>query len=367
MWDLKCIVAAICFTTSNILFIVHGAFLYKSHHTGQDDGSSNSGFSFNTWKQLDPSYIEERWEVQRNERPILMCAVLFGILAWFSMMGPLVQSAWVLSRGGRRLVGPHVMLAMLAVCGGIIELLARLFYAGMMNASQWLAKDFNLDDWGGEPEGTGWRVLEMIHIVTRGMLLWVDAFEALTFFGIVVILFYSVSTERTIIKQTLDSERSRAENDNKSISVDGESSSDVGDEDESTTRQRQKKPHSSTPPLSAFAAVSGNTSTTLIIVKPSFTKRFVYFGLLIGIISLVDFIADVLRFVNWKLFERIAMATNIIVGVILLPIWLLCLAWQLPGATERFERAEGRAKILLDRYGNGEGAGLISKGDGGLS
>lgn len=222
MWDLKCIVAAICFTTSNILFIVHGAFLYKSHHTGQDDGSSNSGFSFNTWKQLDPTYIEERWEVQRNERPILMCAALFGILAWFSMMGPLVQSAWVLSRGGRRLVGPHVMLAMvsdhslsllnlswfylkksadlaqfimlqrvqwicgfishswgflniqslyflqLAVCGGIIELLARLFYAGMMNASQWLAKDFNLDDWGGEPEGTGWRVLEMIHIVTRG-------------------------------------------------------------------------------------------------------------------------------------------------------------------------------------------------------
>lgn len=58
----------------------------------------------------------------------------------------------------------------LAVFGGLIELLARLLMVGMTNASMWLAKDFNLDNWTSETsnDGTGWRVLEMIHTVTHG-------------------------------------------------------------------------------------------------------------------------------------------------------------------------------------------------------
>ena len=79
-------------------------------------------------------------------------------------------------------MGLHMALASLGICGGIIELLARLLTVGMTNAAQWLAKDFNLDNWDTTGDGTGWRVLEMIHIVTRGMILWIDAFEALAFF-----------------------------------------------------------------------------------------------------------------------------------------------------------------------------------------
>ena len=37
----------------------------------------------------------------------------------------------------------------------------------------------------------------MIHVVTRGMLLWIDAFEALALFGIAVVLFHSITTEPT--------------------------------------------------------------------------------------------------------------------------------------------------------------------------
>ena len=57
----------------------------------------------------------------------------------------------------------------LVLCGGIVELLARLLTVGMTNASQWLAKSFNLEDWTQEGgDGTGGRVLEMIHVVTSG-------------------------------------------------------------------------------------------------------------------------------------------------------------------------------------------------------
>lgn len=36
---------------------------------------------------------------------------LFGAMAWFWLMVPIVQSAWILSKGGKRLVGAHMSLA----------------------------------------------------------------------------------------------------------------------------------------------------------------------------------------------------------------------------------------------------------------
>ena len=41
----------------------------------------------------------------------MMAAALFGTLAWFFLIVPIVQSAWILSKGGRRLVGPHLLMA----------------------------------------------------------------------------------------------------------------------------------------------------------------------------------------------------------------------------------------------------------------
>jgi hypothetical protein len=63
------------------------------------------------WKDLDPIYIQSRWIQQENTRVIIMSAALFGTLAWFFLMAPIVQCAWILSKGGRRLVGPHVLMA----------------------------------------------------------------------------------------------------------------------------------------------------------------------------------------------------------------------------------------------------------------
>jgi len=37
MWDFKCIAAAICFTTSNILYIIHGALLMKQNSSSQSN------------------------------------------------------------------------------------------------------------------------------------------------------------------------------------------------------------------------------------------------------------------------------------------------------------------------------------------
>ncbi|KAL7552778.1 hypothetical protein ACHAWF_016022 [Thalassiosira exigua] len=358
MWDLKCLAAAACFLTSNILFVVHGVLMMKQAQSDQasnaNDGSGGTAgymsgnaydpakeqsvvkpmsFHYEYWKDLDPVYIESRWVDREQSRPIMMSAALFGALAWFWLMVPIVQSAWVLSRGGKRLVGTHAAMAGMAICGSIIEFMSRLMIVGMTNASQWLAKDFNLSDWDSDGDGTGWRVLEMIHIITRGMVLWIDAFEALALFGIVVVIFYSVGTEPKFKTKRNESIVVQSETE------DADAASGLGE------RSLSDSTPGAMPPASAF-------TTTKVPIKRTFSKWFTWYGLFVGLLALADFAADVLRFMNWNLFGRIAMATNILLGVIFLPLWLIFLACQLPSATDRFEREARRAAVLLDAEGD---------------
>jgi len=109
-----------------------------------------------------------------------------------------------------------------------------------------------------------------------------------------------------------------------------------------STEVDEGAPPSSSPPSMAFTSV-----TTNVPVEPTFSKCFVWYGLFVGLLAIVDFLADVLRFVNWRIFGRVAIATNTLLGVFFLPVWILCLAQQLAAATEHFEREEMRVTALL--------------------
>jgi len=78
-------------------------------------------------------------------------------------------------------------------------------------------------------------------------------------------------------------------------------------------------------------------------VEPTFSQGFLRYGLCVGVLALVDFLADVLRFVDWRIFGSLAVATDALLGVVFLPAWILCLAQQLAAATERFEREGAEA------------------------
>ena len=85
MWDLKCIAAALCFFTSNILWVVHGALLMNSGSSytqssnaigssanpydpyKENDPVKPMNYNSEYWKDLDPDYIESRW-VARGEQ-----------------------------------------------------------------------------------------------------------------------------------------------------------------------------------------------------------------------------------------------------------------------------------------------------------
>jgi hypothetical protein len=71
-------------------------------------------------------------------------------------------------------------------------------YTGSTNAMEWIATDFNLDNWLSEDsnDGIGWKTLEVVHIAIRGTLLWVGAIEWLFLAGIFGLLYISVRTQQ---------------------------------------------------------------------------------------------------------------------------------------------------------------------------
>ncbi|KAL3792303.1 hypothetical protein HJC23_006215 [Cyclotella cryptica] len=186
------------------------------------------------------------------------------------------------------------------------------------------------------------------------MTLWVDAFETLAIFGIVTVLFYSVYTEPKYKLQSCP----ETLQDNQPGDVDTSVSTmdRVGAELEGSINTSESTNPASQPPASAFKAISNKVDFT-----PTFSKCFISYGLFIGAFAILDFIADVLRLMNWHVFGHLSMAMNVIVGIVFLPIWLLIFAKQLPEATSRFERTQRWEGMIGN--GDDETSGLMRKGE----
>mmetsp|Transcript_49921 Transcript_49921/g.74470 ORF Transcript_49921/g.74470 Transcript_49921/m.74470 type:complete len:287 (-) Transcript_49921:354-1214(-) len=183
--DVACLFAALFFLISNILdIVIHAKERNKNH------------FDFETWKDLDPTYLQEEWAFRRELAPLFHSANVFNAFAWFLLSVPIVQFAWIQSQGGKRKVWTHATLTMLAVGGALTELVSRLLIFGAFSTANWISKSFNLDNWSGDSanDGMGWRALEVTFLVVEGMLTWIDAFEWLALFGVFSLIYYSVGT-----------------------------------------------------------------------------------------------------------------------------------------------------------------------------
>lgn len=140
-------------------------------------------------------------------------AGVLNAIAWMIFCIPIIQVAWIQSKRGTYLLGTHVTIAALALGGSVTELISRLMFIGAISTSNWMARSFNLDNWieidNGEAEAVedgleeaatatqegdmiGWRVLEMLHIVTRGLITWIDSAEWLFLATIMVLIYVSI-------------------------------------------------------------------------------------------------------------------------------------------------------------------------------
>ena len=257
--DITCLIAALLFLTGNILLMV---FYLKE--------SQREHFDIRAYMALEPDYLIKEWEFIRDERPKWLSAGIINGMAWFVFSFPIIQLAWILSQRGSRSLWLHVCIAMLALTGTLTEWLARFLYIGSSTAMQMLTTKFNLNNWMGEDtnDQIGWRTLEVTHIVVRGLILFVDAFEWICLFFIMVFIHISVRHWR--VKDT------------------------------------------------GTFGVFWNS-----------------LGLFIGLLSILDFVAEVLRLDGYKLFGPIAFWYAIINRCVLIPLWLIILGLRLPHAANK--------------------------------
>ena len=267
MPDFTCVLASIFVFLGNLLLAIW-AGIEKSRPT----------FEWGLYKSLDPTFLQEHWFDRNDLIGLHMAGSFIVAISWILLIIPVLQAAFILSNGGRRQLWLHSMMAVLAVSAGTTEFVARLMHVGSWNTANWINKDFYLDDWGGSegnPNGIGWKSLEITYQLSQGQILWVDGWEYFALFGILTLNLFSVRGSR------------------------------VG-------------------PLGEEMCWAG-------------------MGFFIGCLSLVDFIFLFLRFAKWDTFNLVSILMTILIRLVLLPSWLMLLAFKLPGAVQEF--AERRATV----------------------
>lgn len=264
----SCILAAVFSLTSDVLLF--GSFaMFRNKSTQHGD--------WETFKQLDPEFIQSDWEVRRDQFGLEVTAGLFNAMSWVILCIPLIQVTWMLSRNGSHLIGLHAAIAVLALMGTNAEFISHSMSVGAFTAMDWLSKDFNLEVWLesstlADPDNVGWRTLEVIFLSIQGMTVWVEAIEHLFLAFILFLMYLSI--------------------------------------------QRQD-----------FATGK----------KPLFSITFGGYGLFLSITCLIEFTFEILRFKSWMTYAKLAFFVSVVMRVILWPAWLLLLGRQLANANVRNE------------------------------
>lgn len=254
--DLSCLLAAILFFTGNTLLLVfYGKEARREH------------FDLDLYHALDPTYLQEEWKFYEQYRGEWLSAGIINGLAWFFFTFPMVQLSWILSHRGSKSLWMHVAIAILALVGAFTEWISRFLYMGAAMAMRLLINDFNLDNWisANSNDQIGWRTLEVTHIVVRGLILYIDSFEWICLFFIMVFVHVSVRQWRVFDSVT-------------------------------------------------FGACWNSL------------------GLFIGLLSILDFVSEILRLDGFQIFGPIAFWYGSVNRLLLIPLWLIWLGIRLPYA-----------------------------------
>ena len=191
-----------------------------------------------------------------------------------------VKVAWIQSNFGTRMMGLHISVVVLALGGSFAELLSRLLALGSNNALAWMASSFNLDDWN---------VMVASNSTTNGNLNDEIGWRTLQMIDIAVsgLLLWIDAMEYLFLAGIL-----------------------------------------------ILLAFSIRTDNQL------FGKRWARFGVLMAVLGIIEFAFAILRFENWGLFSSLGALINILNQLVLFPVWLIWLGWQLPKAEEERDAAK---------------------------
>lgn len=186
--DFSCILAALLMFTGNLLLVIWGG-IEKSRPT----------FDWKSYSSLDPSFLEEHWIDRTDLSGLHLAGGFIVAIAWIFLAIPICQLAWIMSDGGRRLIWLHAMICTMVFAGSSAEFGSRLMHIGSTNAAVWISREFSLDHWStisdtnpADPNGVGWKSLEVSYQLVQGMILWIDGFEYFALFAVLTLNYFSI-------------------------------------------------------------------------------------------------------------------------------------------------------------------------------
>lgn len=193
--DVFCILAALLFWLSNLLKLIYLGVERK--HEGRPQWMD--------YTSLDPEAIQKEWQFKIDNRSHLVATSVLSMLAWFLLSIPLLQLAYALNKqkgpGVSKSVWLHTGIVVMALGGALTEWIGNFLYLGTTLAMETMVRGFNLDTWihGQEVnDELGWRSLELTAFALRGMVVWIDAFEWISLFFLMIFIFVAVERYRRI-------------------------------------------------------------------------------------------------------------------------------------------------------------------------
>lgn len=235
-------------------------------------------WSREVYEALDPDLIEQQWQFRLDEKALFYASGFVNGFFWIFFCVPLLEMAWILSKNGTRAIGCSVGIAIFAVGGALTEWISHLFWVGMATTSFLLAKNFNLDEWLR---------------VDLAAQLGVDEDDGLGWRTLEVnhitgsgMLWIISSFEWLALTGVF---------------------------------------------LCTFVSVVGWRKEE----QTSFGPRWNALGLFIGLLAILEFAAEIVRFEGFKFSGPIVILYAAINRLILIPAWIISLGYQLPQARKK--------------------------------
>jgi hypothetical protein len=256
--------------TANIIKIIFYVTVHNENH---------GNFSWESYTQLDPTFLEERWSTRIERNKLFMASAFLNSIGWLVFAYPVIQMAWILSKRGSRAISLNIIIVVLVLAGSLTEMISTFIWLGMNFMARYVVNLFLISEdqgnWIDRPDvtdsdGIGWRVLEVNHIMARGFVTFTDSFEWISLACIFICTFASV---RGWLREDQD----------------------------------------------------------------SFGSRWNTLGLFIGFVCILEFVAEVLRFEEGmrsssRIFAIVSIIYAILNRLIFIPAWIITLGFMLPRA-----------------------------------
>eukprot|EP00548_Thalassiothrix_antarctica_P006199 CAMPEP_0194136724 /NCGR_PEP_ID=MMETSP0152-20130528/6726_1 /TAXON_ID=1049557 /ORGANISM="Thalassiothrix antarctica, Strain L6-D1" /LENGTH=290 /DNA_ID=CAMNT_0038833497 /DNA_START=82 /DNA_END=954 /DNA_ORIENTATION=- len=183
-----CVLSALCFIVSGILGII---LIVKD--------TTRITFDSNEWRTMSSQYLIQEWVYRNSVQTLSQVANIINAFAWLFFVIPVLQLTWSLSRGGQRKIGVHAAIIVFAVSACFTEVISRLLLTGATGAAHRIAQKFELNNWlsddMGQKDYIGWKALEVSYIMITSLVTWIDAFEWISLFFILILIYFSVGTQ----------------------------------------------------------------------------------------------------------------------------------------------------------------------------